>query len=78
MNIQERASEIVKLYKKLKDLNLGIMGFDEIEEFRKICNKFIKDGKKSQGKIPINGIQRIICYNFDKRVDCYLKYDENI
>ena len=35
MNAQERTSEIIKIFKQLKELNLGL-GFDEFADFRKI------------------------------------------
>ena len=51
------------------------MGFDEFADFRKICNQFIKDGHPAKGQIPVGGTQRVICYQFDQRVSCVLKYD---
>ena len=78
MNSQERTSEIIKIFKQLKSLNLGIMGFDEFSDFRKICNQFIKDGKPIKGEIPVEGTQRIICYQFDRKVKCILKYDSEV
>ena len=76
--MRKRATEIVTLFKKIKNLNLGIMEFDEMVEFRKICNQYIKDGIQVHGNIPILGTNRIICYDFNHRVNCYLKYDEKI
>jgi hypothetical protein len=78
MNIQERTTEIIKIFKQLKGLNLGIMGFDEFTDFRKICNQFIKDGQSVKGQIPIGGTQRVICYQFGKKVSCVLKYDSEV
>ena len=78
MNINERTSEIMKIFKKLKDMNLGIMGFEEFDEFRIICNKFIRTGQYVNGKIEVIGIKRIICYDFSDEVHCMLKYDEKI
>ena len=78
-DINYRTSEIIKIYKKLKDLNLGIAGFSEFDDFRKICNQFIKDGKSVNGNIEIYGTKRIICYNFTKKkINCMLKYDSNV
>ena len=78
MNAQERTSEIIKIFKQLKELNLGIMGFDEFADFRKICNQFIKDGHPVKGQMPVGGTQRVICYQFDQRVSCVLKYDPEV
>ena len=55
MNTQERTSEIIKIFKQLKELNLGITGFDEFVDFRRVCNQFIKDGQPVKGQIPIGG-----------------------
>ena len=77
MDINQRATEIIKLFKKLNALNLGITGFEEFQEFKKICNCFIKDGKPQNGNIQIYGTKRIICYKFGEQVECFLKYDEN-
>ena len=41
MDVNERTSEVVNIFKKLKELNLGISNFEEFNEFRKICNEFI-------------------------------------
>lgn len=78
MNAQERTGEIIKIFKQLKSLNLGIMGFDEFTDFRKICNQFIKDGQHVKGQIPIGGTQRVICYQFDQKISCFLKYDSEV
>ena len=43
MNINQRTSEVIKIFKKLRDLKLGIGGFEEFILFRKICNQYIKD-----------------------------------
>lgn len=74
-SVNHRTTEIVKIFKKLKELNLGILGFEEVVKFRKICNEFIKDGKPCKGNIPILGLNRIINYNFsEKKIECILKY----
>ena len=78
MDINTRTSEIIKIFKKLIELNLGIDCFDEFNTFREISNKFIKDGIHVQGEIKVLGTKRIICYNFGKTVDCMLKYDESV
>lgn len=78
MEISERASEIVLIFKKIKKMNLGIECFEEFETFKKICNTFIRDGKPVSGKINIIGTKRIICYNFNNSVDCMLKYDASV
>ncbi len=78
MNINERACEIVGIFKKIKEMNLGIMGYEEMEHFRSICNTYIKDGESVKGKIPIPGTKRIIVYDFHNKVDCMLKYDEDV
>ena len=78
MNAKERTQEIMKIFKKLKELNLGLGGFEEFDEFRTICNKFIRYGQYTEGQIKVLGTKRIICYSFKESVDCMLKYDENV
>ena len=78
MDAKERTNKIMKIFKKLKDLNLGIGGFEEFDDFRAVCNKFIRDGQYTQGKIKVLGTKRIICYSFTETVDCMLKYDETV
>ena len=62
MNAQERTGEIIKIF----------------TDFRKICNQFIKDGQHVKGQIPIGGTQRVICYQFDQKISCFLKYDSEV
>ena len=77
--MNKRTSEIIKIYQKLKELNLGITGFEEFDYFRKVCNQFIRDGRAVSGKIEIPGTKRIIMYDFSgKKVNCMLKYDNSI
>ncbi len=78
MDIKQRTSEIIKIFQKLNELNLGIGGFEEFDDFRKICNKFIRDGIHVSGKIKVLGTKRIICYTFNEKVECFLKYDESV
>lgn len=78
MNAKERTQEIMKIFKRLKELNLGLGGFEEFDEFRTICNKFIRDGQYTEGQIKVLGTKRIICYSFKESVDCMLKYDKNV
>ena len=78
MDAKERTTEILKIFKKLTELNLGLGGFEEFDEFRSICNKFIRDGQYTQGKIKVLGTKRIIWYSFTETVDCMLKYDETV
>ena len=78
MEIKERTSEIMNIFKKLKELNLGITTFEEFDDFRKICNNFIRTGEHVKGKIKVRGTKRIISYNFNSKVDCILKYDPDV
>ncbi len=78
MEISKRASEIVLIFKKIKEMNLGIECFQEFETFKKICNTFIRDGNPVSGKINITGTKRIICYSFKNSIDCMLKYDASV
>lgn len=79
MQIHERVAEMVNIFTKLRDANLGILEFEEVRAFRKICNDFIKDGRPVKGKIPISGAKRILCYDFKtQKADCVLKYDANV
>ena len=79
MEIGKRTKEIVNIFKKLKELNLGIECFEEFDELRSICNDFIRTGNIRKGEIEVPGTKRIICYDFnDNEVTCYLKYDNKI
>ena len=78
MNSQERAREIINIFKKLQEKNLGITEFEEFKKFRGICNEFIRNGMYTQGEIKVLGTKRIILYSFTDTVDCMLKYDENV
>lgn len=78
MDMKLRTKEVVNIFKKLNELNLGISNFEEFDEFRKICNEFIRNGKEVQGEIKVLGTKRIICYNLASKVECYLKYDPKV
>ena len=78
MEMKQRTAEVISIFKKLKELNLGIGGFEEFDEFRTICNEFIRSGKYVKGNIKVLGTKRIICYDFNDRVECMLKYDETV
>ena len=78
MDAKERTNEIMKIFKKLKELNLGLNGFEEFDEFKSICNKFIRDGQYTEGEIKVLGTKRIIRFSFTETIDCMLKYDENV
>tara|TARA_Y100001970_G_C14249145_1_gene870474 strand:+ start:156 stop:395 length:240 start_codon:yes stop_codon:yes gene_type:complete len=79
MDDKTRVNKVMEIFKKLKELNLGIENFEEFNHFRQICNEFIRNGNATNGRIKVFGTKRIICYNFDeKNVDCSLKYDETI
>lgn len=78
MDINQRTKEIVDIFKTLKNLNLGIDSFTEFDEFRVICNNFIKTGQHSKGNIKVHGTKRIISYNFNNKVECMLKYDDTV
>ena len=78
MDIKKRTTEIINIFKKLNDLNLGISQFEEFDDFRKICNEFIREGKPVNGEIKVLGTKRIICYNFNNKVNCFLKFDETV
>ena len=78
MDIKKRTTEIINIFKKLNGLSLGISQFEEFDDFRKICNEFIRDGKPVNGEIKVLGTKRIICYNFNNKVNCFLKFDETV
>ena len=78
LNMNERACEIVKIFKKLQEMKLGIMGYEKMDYFRSICNIYIKNGESVKGKIPIPGTKRTLVYDFNNKVECMLKYDESV
>ena len=48
MDIHERTSQIISIFHQLREMNLEIMGYEEFDQFKTICNSFIKNG------VPIN------------------------
>ena len=57
----QRVAEIVKSWKKLRELGLS----DDIPaliEFKQVTNKFIEDGIAVSGKIPMPEWNRTLCY----------------
>ena len=78
MDINQRATEIVNLFKTLKEKNLGISEFSEFVDFREICNKYIRDGEPVKGEIKVLGTKRIICFDFTNKIECVLKYDKSV
>ena len=55
------------------------MGYEEFDQFKTICNAFIRTGEPTQGNIPVYGTKRIIHYHFnDNVVECNLKYNEDV
>ena len=77
MNIHERTTQIMNIFKQLQDMNLGIMGYEELDRFKSICTTFIRTGTAIVGTIPVLGTKRIIAYRFNNEVvECTLKYDE--
>jgi len=78
MDMNDRAREIVKIFKKLKDLNLGILCFPEFYKLRNIGNEYIRTGISKKGTINIIGLKRIIVYNFGTEVECYLEFEPTI
>ena len=78
MDIHERTTEIVKIFVKLNELNLGIANFSEFKEFRQICNQFIRTGEGVEGEISVSGTKRIIVYKLNQTVVCFLKYDPKV
>lgn len=79
MNITERTTQIMSIFHQLQSMNLGIMGYEEFDQFKTICNDFIRNGHSVHGNIPVFGTKRIIQYNFnDHVVECNLKYQEDV
>lgn len=78
MNREDRTKRIMDIFKQLKDMNLGILQFDEFERFRKASNDYVKYGVHANGKIPILGSKRVVVYSFGERVTCMLQYDVDV
>lgn len=76
MNEQERTKEVMKIFIKMREMNLGILNFEEMIRFRKICNTYIKTGDPTEGRIKIPGTNRVLHYQFDTTVRCVLKHRE--
>ena len=65
MNIHERTRQIMSIFHQLQEMNLGIMGYEEFDQFKTICNAFIRTGEPTQGNIPVCGAKRIIHNHFN-------------
>jgi hypothetical protein len=57
----QRVSEIVKSWKKLRELGLSD-DLPALIEFKKVTNQFIEDGHPVTGKIPMPEWDRTLCY----------------
>ena len=78
-DINNRTTGIIKIFKKLKEFDLGHEKYEELVEFKKICNTYIKDGKSVSGKIKIHGTKRVLCYDFNKKnIESKLIFNENV
>jgi hypothetical protein len=44
------------------------MGYEEFDNFKRICNNFIRTGQSVRGNIPVFGTKRIIQYEFNENV----------
>jgi len=79
-NLSQRIKEVSELYKQLNKIGMDER-FEEIQEFRKIANEYVKSGKPVQGFIPMKNIQRILCYSLTNKqkeaCNILLKYQED-
>ena len=57
----QRVAEIVKSWKKLRELGLSD-DLPALIEFKKVTNQFIEDGHPVTGKIPMPEWDRTLCY----------------
>ncbi len=57
----QRVAEIVKSWKKLRELGLSD-DLPALIEFKKVTNQFIEDGIAVTGKIPMPEWDRTLCY----------------
>ena len=57
----QRVTEIVKSWKKLRELGLSD-DLPALVEFKKVTNLFIEDGIPVTGKIPMPEWDRTLCY----------------
>ena len=79
MNIKERTKQIMNIFYQLQSMNIGIVGYEEFDNFKRICNNFIRTGQSVRGNIPVFGTKRIIQYEFNENVvECNLKYNEDV
>ena len=63
-----RIEEIKNIYLQLEQLGLDDR-FDAIVNFKKLANSYVKDGIGSNGVMPINSINRVLCYRFSEKED---------
>jgi hypothetical protein len=80
-NEEDRKGEILEIIMKLRDLGLS-KEMNGIKEFTDICREYIKDGLGRSGKIKLNGLKRVLCYNLTTRkeikVQINLKYNKDV
>lgn len=58
-----RIDEMKKIYTELERLQLGPQ-FDEIREFHRVCNDYVRTGDSVSGSIPIASLRRFLVYHF--------------
>ncbi len=61
--ISQRIEEMKTIYTELEKLGLGSQ-FDEIHEFQKICNQYVRTGDGVSGSINLPFLGRKLVYNF--------------
>ena len=78
---EERVSEILEIFKKLKGLGLNTQ-IDGIVDFKKITNEYIENGGSYNGSIKLYGCKRVLTYILPEKVHIHpqinLIYNENI
>lgn len=62
-SIQERIDEMKTIYTELERLGLG-PHFDEIKEFQRICNQYVRTGEGVSGSIKLPFLRRKLVYHF--------------
>jgi hypothetical protein len=64
MDVSARVESIKECYTALSDMGLHDGVSDGVAQFKRVANAFVRDGAKSDGKIQIPEVGRVLMYSF--------------
>ena len=76
-----RLYEMTQAYKQMQELGLPAQ-LEGIDEFRRIANRFVKEGESASGELRLDGFQRVIIYDLSNQAHIpsrvLLRFKENV